>query len=231
MSPVPRGERLIALVWTRLAAANLIGALIVFVFFQYVAPIGDTPANASSNGAFTSLVAFIIYVGVAAVALTVAGVVITGQYGWVGEGRSPDAAERARTLREPLRLATLSLGVWLVAAVLFGGLNVSFRNSAAAVARIAAGIVFGGLATSSMTFLLVERTLRPLFAVVLAGQPASPERRRYLGVRPRLMLSWALGSGVPLFGIAMAVGGPSRPEDPAGAVAFLTAVGVVTGGC
>ena len=44
----------------------------------------------------------------------------------------------------------------------------------------------GGLATSALVYLLVERTLRPLFALALAGDV--PEASGALSVRSRLML-------------------------------------------
>jgi adenylate cyclase len=214
--------------WSRVAVSNLTGAVIVFVFFQHVAPPPDHRLQHHADRDTISLIVFVAYLLTTVVFAAVAGErVISRQYRWLLEGTPPDEAERTRALREPFRLGGIAFAVWVLAAALFTGLNIAFGNEAVVVARIGIGVVFGGLATSTMTFLLVERTLRPVFALALAGQ--APRRQRYLGVRPRLMLSWALGSGVPLLGIAFAVVGPSRPENPAGAVAFLTAVGVLGG--
>ncbi|HEV7887006.1 MAG TPA: adenylate/guanylate cyclase domain-containing protein [Acidimicrobiales bacterium] len=223
---LPTG-RIVLLMWTRLAVANLVGAVIVFVFFQRIAPAPQASSQIGHDRDMLSLVVFVLYMGGTALVFGVVGQKLYGrQYRWVEEGRTPTPAERETALREPFRLAAGSFAAWMGAAVLFSGLNMVFGNPFVVVVRIFVGIVFGGLATSVLSYLLVERTLRPVFAVVLAG---GVRRDRYLGVRPRLMLSWGLGSGVPLLGIALAVVGPSRPDDPRGAVAFLTAVGMLGG--
>jgi adenylate cyclase len=71
--------------------------------------------------------------------------------------------------------------------------------------------------------------MRPLFARVLTGAPHS--RRATLGIRPRLLGAWALGSGMPLLAI---LGAQLRPgelttADLQGAVVFLAAIGVAVG--
>jgi adenylate cyclase len=219
--------RILVLTWWRLAIANLIGGVTVFVFFQYVAPPSHAP-GAAANSAMVSQHVFLAYVVAAGVFIVAAGKRgVRRRFAWVLDERTPTRQEAETALREPFRLGAASVIVWLAAAVLFTVLNAVVGNPADAVVRVCVGVVFGGLATSLMTFLLVERTLRPLFAVVLAGEV--PARQGLLGVRPRLMLSWALGSGVPLLGIALAVVGPSRPTDPAGPVTFLVVVGVLGG--
>jgi adenylate cyclase len=212
----------------RVAAANLVGSVTVFVYFQYVSRPPVTSAAQHRHDAQVSIAVFVAYIVAAVILFRVfAQQVYPRDYAWVAEDRAPTPAERETVLHEPLRLGTVSLVAWIGAAAVFIGLNLAFGNGAAILVRLGVGIVFGGLTTSTLAFLLVERTLRPAFAYVLAGGTPRPDP--YLGVRPRLMLSWAVGSGVPLLGIALAVGGPSHPADPAGAVAFLVAVGVIGG--
>ena len=69
------------------------------------------------------------------------------------------------------------------------------------------GTLLAGLACAAVCYLLTERFLRPVFARVLAGEPPDRSDHRH---HPRLMLSWALGSAVPLIGIAIA---PLHPAD------------------
>jgi adenylate cyclase len=224
----PQVGRLALAAAVRLAAANLVGSVTVFVYFQYVSRPPVTSAAEHRHDAQVSIAVFVAYIAASVVIFRFAAQrVYPRDYAWAAEGRAPTAAERETVLHEPLRLGAVSLATWLGGAVLFIGLNLAFGNPAAVLVRLGVGIVFGGLTTSTLAFLLVERTLRPAFAYVLAG--GAPRTDRYLGVRPRLMLSWAVGSGVPLLGIALAVGGPSHPADPAGAVVFLVAVGVIGG--
>ena len=220
-------RRTIALMWVRLAAANLVGAVLVFVFFQRIAPPDESLGRVEVRDAI-SLGFFLAYLAIVVAVVYVVGERLYGrQYRWAIEGRTPTAREREVALREPFRIAAGSFSAWVIGAVVFSVLNLAFGNSLVIIVRLSVGVVFGGLATCMLTFLLVERSLRPVFAVVLRG--TAHERRRYLGIRPRLMLTWGLGSGVPLIGIAFATVGPNPPTDPTGPVAFLVGVGVVGG--
>ena len=225
-----RPGRILALTWARLAVANLVGAVLLFVFFDRISPPTGSSEHLADLGYRhrVSLAVFVLYV----VAMFPAGVLLTKRvilrrYLWLDERRPPTPDERDVALREPFRLAMASFAAWLGAAVVFALLNAAFGHRFVQVARTFVGVIFGGFTTSLLTYLLVERTLRPIFALALAGGP--PGRRRYLGVRPRLMLSWALGSAIPLAGIALAVVGPSHVENPAGPAAFLAIVGVAGG--
>src|SRR5439155_11092205 len=108
----------------------------------------------------------------------------------------------------PGAVALISFSFWLGAAAVFGGLNRIFDPSGFQAARVAVCCILGGLVTTALVYFLVERILRPLFAAALAGEP--PARPASLGIRPRLLLAWALGSGVPLLGIVLAPVGLHR---------------------
>src|SRR6476646_9588769 len=71
--------------------------------------------------------------------------------------------------------------------------------------------------------------MRPLFAQVFAGQP--PDRKSVLGVRRRLVLVWALGSGIPLVAVLVTpVGLHSNETDKViTGMAVLAAIGLVSG--
>jgi adenylate cyclase len=65
----------------------------------------------------------------------------------------------------------------------------------------------------------------------MALQGETPDSRRTLGVRPRLVLSWALGSGIPLLGVATAPLAPNTNDsDLVLPMAFLGAIGLLAGG-
>ena len=223
-----RPGRVLLVVWALVAMANLVGSVLAFVFFDRIAPQSEVAATPDPSRHAVALTVFLGYI----VLMLPAGYlftrrVIRSDYGWVIEGREPDARERERALGEPFRLAVASSVAWLGGATVFAVLNAAYDAGALGIVRTAIGIAFGGLITSLLTYLLAERAVRPVWAAALRG--AAPDRRRYLGVRPRLMLTWAVGSAIPLLGIALAVVGPAHSGDPTTAVVFLVSIGVVGG--
>ena len=207
-----------------LSLANLGGALIVFVYLTLLVP--DDPLENSNVG--LSVAAFLGYWAVILPVGFVGGRrLLQPTLDWVREGRAPTESERRDVLRAPWRFLRFVLAFWLLAPVLFGSLNVFvLHNSAPVVVRNTIGTLLGGLATGALTFLLVERTLRPVVALALRG--AAPPGNRALGIRPRLVISWALGSGIPFLAIVMTV---ARPQDAdiRVAVGFLALAGLVGG--
>jgi adenylate cyclase len=212
----------------RFGLANLAGALLVFVYLTLLLP---DPEGASPESR-DRLVSSVTFAGFMVVVLPIGFVVsqrqLSGVLGWLSEGRAPTALEREGTLRLPLRFVVRALLFWSLAPVVFGLLNLFvLDNPAAVLVQNTVGTVLGALTTCALTFLVVEYTLRPVFAMALAGEP--PARERYLGIRPRLMLSWALGSGIPFLGIALVL----TVEDIgtlAPPIAFLAVVGLGAGG-
>jgi len=146
--------------------------------------------------------------------------------GWAMEGRPPTEAERFAVLREPWRQALRPLLFWVIGAALYGLLAAAFGSDAITVLRVVEGIVIGGVTTCALAYLMIERSFRPLFAGVLAGLPEP--RPRTPGVRLRLLLTWAVGSGVPLLAIAL-VALIDGDEIPAYALAALALAGLAAG--
>ncbi|MBV9040588.1 MAG: hypothetical protein JOZ68_06270, partial [Acidimicrobiia bacterium] len=153
-------------------------------------------SNIPGRGIGWSKVDFIIFGAYLPVAFVACGLRSAHSYKratvWLGENRSPTRDEQRRTLRLPLQEAAEGMVPWVVAAVIWVTLNLAYYgNSSTFAIRVGLSILLGGLATSALVYLLVERTFRPLFALALAGDV--PERSGAMSVRARLMLSWALG--------------------------------------
>ncbi|HZQ29059.1 MAG TPA: adenylate/guanylate cyclase domain-containing protein [Acidimicrobiales bacterium] len=217
----------------RLAAANLVGAVLVFVFLDRIFP-APLPFHQAGRDQAISLIGFLAYLGFSfAVGAVTTKRVVKQSYRWLVDGTRPTPAEQAAVLREPWRSARFAFGFWLGAAVVFATLNIVFGAPALVVLRVVFGILLAGLTTCTLAFLLVERSMRPVFAAALAG--TAPRRQRVLGLRPRLMLSWALGSGVPFLAVVLAVVGHSVGDghtvggDLRLPVAFLAVVGLLGG--
>ncbi|HET9608105.1 MAG TPA: adenylate/guanylate cyclase domain-containing protein, partial [Acidimicrobiales bacterium] len=86
--------------------------------------------------------------------------------------------------------------------------------------------LLGGVTTCALAYLLIERSFRPLFAHVLDRVP--DRRPRTPGIRLRLLLTWAVGSGVPLLALALVLFLDGN-EIPPYALAMLSLVGLAAG--
>jgi adenylate cyclase len=145
---------------------------------------------------------------------------------WADEEREPTTAERYDLLREPWRQALRPLVFWVIAAVLYAVLSAVFGADSQTMLRVIDGTLIGGVVTCAIGYLMIERSFRPLFAHVLDGLPA--RRPRTPGVRLRLMLAWAVGSGVPLLAIAT-VSFVDGTEIPSYALTALALMGILAG--
>lgn len=207
--------------------ANVVGAIVVFVFLSYIlTPLAG--ATAVPGGGDDDLVVFAAYM---AVAMLLGGVAasraLVPTSRWLVDSTPPTPAARDLALRLPARFGVIGLAGWFGAAVTFGVVNAVAGEEALELLRIVVGIILGGLSTSALTFLLAERALRPVFVRALAA--GIPTHTRTVGIRPKLVLSWALGSGIPLLAIVAAPLG-RRSTATVGDLAALAAIGLVSGG-
>jgi adenylate cyclase len=124
---------------------------------------------------------------------------VTGASAWVAEGRQPTPAERRVALRLPWTIGILPLPFWLIAAVVIAAWPQT--GDAGDRVRIFVGIALGGILTCTLCYVLVERANSELRALVLAG--AAPDEHGAMTLRLRLLVVWALTSGIPFVGIAL----------------------------
>ena len=86
---------------------------------------------------------------------------------------------------------------WLGGGVIFASHSaLRLGNSDTEAAALGAIIALGGLTTGTVVYLLLERSLRPIFALAFADEEPAPGEQ--FDVRHRLVLAWLLGSGIPL---------------------------------
>ncbi|HEX2056845.1 MAG TPA: adenylate/guanylate cyclase domain-containing protein [Actinomycetota bacterium] len=206
--------------------ANVAAAIVVYSFLAFVSP----PSSTTEESIVLELVTFGTYLVVAALAGYRIGLrTFEPVARWLEEDRAPSADELDATLAQPTRQAAWVLLGWCGGGVLFAALHMIPGNpvhySPEYGLWIGAVAILGGAAAAMLSYLLVERSLRPVFATALAR--TAPVRPRTLGVRPRIVASWALGSGVVLVAIALVPFGAPRVER---AVWFLAPIGLVAGG-
>ncbi|HVM07396.1 MAG TPA: adenylate/guanylate cyclase domain-containing protein [Acidimicrobiales bacterium] len=210
-----------------LAVPNFVGAVLVFVFQNFLVL---APGEAAGQDMDRVVTTFVVYM---AVAFPAAGVIalamVTPVRRWLAEGRAPTEEERLATLTLPRRLGTLGFAFWIVALLVFGTLAAIEGGTMRQIVRDGMSTILGGLTSAVFTFLVVESWLRPVVAHALAGQ--APRSPRSAGIAPRILLSWALGSGVPL--LALTVGylglGDFVPRPRPGATLFLATLGLGVG--
>ena len=178
-----------------MVASNAIAAVVVFAFLAWVAPI---PAGPPHNTEVNAIV-FAVYLAVAFPVATVWSIRQVRPIGaWLAADRAPTAAERDAALRGPLNQARILAVGWGGAAIVFFVFNAP-RSMELAV-EVAATIVLGGVVTSALGYLLIERINRANTARALAiGPPAAPA---VPGVGVRLLLTWAIGTSVFLLALA-----------------------------
>jgi adenylate cyclase len=201
--PTRRAADYRLLLLARYGLANAVGAVFVFGYFTLLSAAQTGPALQFDRNDRISFIVFISFLAaVGPVGYWLGKRAFSDVERWLATDDPPGPDVRRQALATPAALALLSFIGWVASAVVFGILNIRFGTTARDLIRTGAGTLLAGLACGAITFLLSERFLRPVFARVLEGDP--PDRPTTLGIAPRLILSWALGSAVPLLGIAIA---------------------------
>lgn len=212
-------------------AANAVGAAFAYVYLGFLAP--PQPRAEGSE--------LVEFLATAPAYLVVAA--LLGRYiskrtfrraqRWLAEERPPTDHERTLVLSLPWRAAGLTALGWAGACLVFGA-QTATHHPAIYVAGVVVGIALAGLATTGSTFLVVERAVRPLFALALEGDVTRTQRgaSETLRAAPRLLVSWALGSGVALVAIAVLFlgRGDERGDELIGPILFLVVAGLFAGG-
>jgi adenylate cyclase len=179
--------------------ANAVGGVVVFVFAAFVLP---RPPDVRTRSWLLWLNLGLFLAGGALIVPALSLLLSrlwNARAAWLSEARDPTERERALTLRFPLTEHAVIAATWLLAAGLFGLVNVVFSPLLAL--SVAITVVLGGLVTVALGYLTAERLLRPVMAEALAT--GLPERPQLPGVQARALLSWTLGTGAVLIGVAL----------------------------
>ncbi|MFP3965438.1 adenylate/guanylate cyclase domain-containing protein [Actinomadura fulvescens] len=211
---VPRTMLEVRVRWVLLfvvGVANIVGALVVLLFALFVVP--DPPMGDAelARARLVNVIAFFSYpVFAVPVALVLGFRLWRPVVRLVREGGTPDRLQRRAVLLGPLRVTLVMGALWAL-----GALGIAVLDLAMFTVRLAVKLgltsLLGALTTCTIVYLLSERLLRPAAALVLATE--HPRRIRLPGVTTRVMLAWALGTAIPVFGLvcvaigALAAGG------------------------
>jgi adenylate cyclase len=208
--------------------ANLSGAAVVFAFLVALLP---EPGGIIHLDALTAVLGVYIVVALP-VAVAWSARRSEVYWRWLREERQPDPHERELALREPQRGLIVAATGWAIAAVLFAAIEAADSGSSHEASDVGLTILLGGVTTCTVTYVLAEWVLRPVFTRVLAaGPPAEPVGP---SVGLRLVIGWALATGVPVLGIAAvaisALSGEHRDIDTLAVSALILAVAALLAG-
>lgn len=212
-----------------LALSNIGGGIIVFTFSVWLLP----STSIDNGGALIrwNALAAVVYALVATPIGALWGrISLSSHEQWLIDDRPPTPTEINRTLGAPRRLTVIQATLWAAAATGFTVVNGIIEP--ALIPRVAMTVIGGGLTTATLTFLLAERITRP---VVTRALEYDPEPTRHVaGITSRTMLTWAMGTGVPLIGILAAgigffITGQGTRTQLAIAMVALGGTGLVVG--
>ncbi|MFB9315290.1 adenylate/guanylate cyclase domain-containing protein [Nocardioides plantarum] len=180
-----------------LVTTNLVGAGVVVIIASVL-----VPAPTPTRGTVLSLaIAVPVYVAVAVVLGAVIGTTATLRaMRWALTDTAPDAADRERALRAPLRLTQLQGALWGGATALFTGLALLLQPSRALTTF--ATVAIASVVVCAVAFLLSQWAVRPVSARALATAPLTA-RPRGVGVGERMVIFWCLGTAVPMLGVVL----------------------------
>jgi adenylate cyclase len=142
---------------------------------------------------------------------------------WLTVGRPPTAAERSALAALPRFISIYSLANWATLElwpIPYLYFVVGFRPGALSFGKMAVAFAFAGLISATLTYLIVERTLRPLLES--APPPDVFEQPRTMGMFPRLLFAFVIASSIPLASIAITLVGLTPAQREASVSAIIT---------
>jgi adenylate cyclase len=208
----------------RLLVANAIAGAVVTTYLVLAAHL---PPGVSRVRNF-AVIATIFTLGLvlmSVVAVRLARRLLLPPLSWVDE-RPPTSTEADLVLALPRRIATFQLPFWCVAAL--GTALGQLANPDPKPLFAFVGVLQGGFFAAAIGYLLAERLLRPYLAIAL--EHAAPSARSSVGVGPRLLLAWLVGSGIPLIVIVATPLVASDADLPVTVpMVFLAVAGFISG--
>jgi adenylate cyclase len=177
-------------------AVNVVGALVVLVFVLWVLPLPPVGGSATR----TNVIVLAAYLAVAVPVGTILVMrLLRPVRRWLAADRPPTAREQELALLTPAREAAVHALLWGIGTVAFTVLNLFYDEELALIVFLTASLA--AMATCAIAYLVAQRVLRPVAAEALAQEvPSDPALP---GIRTRLLLTWALGTGVPVVGVLL----------------------------
>ncbi|HEY6762883.1 MAG TPA: adenylate/guanylate cyclase domain-containing protein [Baekduia sp.] len=178
--------------------ANVIGAAIVFALVRWVLPL--PPVDDPDHVQRVNLVALAAYLVFALPTGTLWVLwLLRPVLAWLRADRPPTPAEQRSVLLTPAREVLVHGSLWALGAVLFTSINLRYDDDLALIVAIT--VALAGTATCAIAYLLAQRVLRPVAARALAD--SVPDEPALPGIAARLLLTYVVGTGVPVLGLVL----------------------------
>ncbi len=181
-----------------LGGSNAVGVGVVYVLATLVVPMPEVASRDSVQ------IANLVLAGVYVLVAGIVGIV----HAWrrlhpvvvmIRPGGRPTEADQRKVLAAPRRIFLFQALLWAIGSFVFFGFNAQYSWVFAVSVLLIVGLA--GWTTSSLTYLLAERSLRPVARRVL--REGIPERRYVRSVASRSMFAWMLGTGFTVLGIVL----------------------------
>lgn len=213
---VKQRVRIQILITGSIVLANSIGAAIAVVLASIGIP---EPSVFQSRLWWINFIAVPGYVMLALLFGILWGtIVVVRDLRWSIRHEKPTARDVRKTRRAPWKLVMIQAVLWLLAAIL--GTTAYGIYDPRLIPKVAFVILFSGAVVVGISYLLVDFAMRPVLAEVIE---AGYSGRKRAGMRTRALMSWLVGSGIPLTGILL-VGLFKVLFDGVNAASYLIAV-------
>ncbi|MEV0245127.1 adenylate/guanylate cyclase domain-containing protein [Nocardia sp. NPDC050712] len=151
----------------------------------------------------------------------------TVYFGWFDQARRPTPEEARRLLKLPLAITLRALAIWIpgviVAAVVFT--HVTPHDDRGITAAL---FTIGALESAGITFIIVDRLIRPTIPMLTRVLGATMHWSS--SVLARVVLSWTVAGALPLMMLIVVLADPaSSAHDRIRTAIYLSAVGLAIG--
>ncbi|WP_256668628.1 adenylate/guanylate cyclase domain-containing protein, partial [Nocardia cyriacigeorgica] len=148
-------------------------------------------------------------------------------FAWLDQTRKPTPDEARRLLRLPIAITTRALALWLpgviIAAIVLA--RVTPQDDLAVMTSM---FIIGGLESGGLTFLIVDRLIRPTIPIVAGVLGATMHWSSTVFVR--VVLTWAVSGAMPLSMLIVVLADPvSSAPDRIRTGIYVACLGIVVG--
>jgi adenylate cyclase len=192
-------ERRLAVPYAALMiGSNVIGAAIVFALVRWVLPLPPVsdPDHVQRVNVL-ALAGYLVFAVPAGLGLVLW--LLRPVLAWLRADRSPTPGEQRAVLLTPAREVLVHGALWALGALVFTLINLRYSHDLALIVAITVGLA--GAATCAVAYLLAQRVLRPVAARALADRV--PDHPALPGIAARILLTYLLGTGVPVLGVTL----------------------------
>ncbi|MET7773482.1 adenylate/guanylate cyclase domain-containing protein [Nocardia sp. NPDC005366] len=148
-------------------------------------------------------------------------------FGWLDAGRKPTPDEARSLLRLPIAITTRALALWIPGVIIAASMftHLTENNDRGVTASL---FVLGAFQSAAVTFLIVDRLIRPTIPVVAGVLGATMHWSS--SVLIRVVVTWAVSGAMPLLMLIVVLADPvSGAPNRIRTAIYLAAVGIGVG--